>query len=147
MSQYSNLDWQYPGLSDVGAYQVSGVPFVSAALTVPAPGNAPLRISFPYVTKFVTIQNTANGLTRTLRVGFSSNAVTSSAASGMNYFVLDNGESYTGEWRIEDIYLLSSTAGSQTSASIIAGLTNIPRGIPALGASSGNNWSGSSGVG
>lgn len=147
MSQYSNLDWQYPGLSDVGAYQVSGVPFVSAALTVPAPGSAPLRISFPYVTKFVTIQNTFNGAARTLRVGFSSNAVTSSATSGMNYFVLDNGESYTGEWRIEDIYLLSNVAGNATSASIVAGLTNIPRGIPALGAPSGNNWSGSSGVG
>lgn len=147
MSQYSNLDWQYPGLSDVGAYQVSGVPFVSAAIAVPGLGSAPLKISFPYVTKFITIQNTYNGLPRSLRIGFSSNAVTSSVTTGMNYFALDNGESYTGEWRVEDIYLLSNSTGGPTSASVIAGLTNIPRGIPALGAPSGNNWSGSAGVG
>ena len=78
MSQYSNLDWQYPGLSDVGAYQVSGVPFVSAALAVPGLGSAPLKISFPYVTKFITIQNTFNGLPRSLRIAFSSSCASSS---------------------------------------------------------------------
>lgn len=145
MSQYSNLDWQFPGLSDAGAYQISGVPYATASFTVPTLAAGALKIQFPYVTKFVTITNTVGGASRTLRVGFSQNGI---SGSGTNYFTLDNGESYTGEWRIEDIYLVSTSATIQASASIIAGLTNIPRGIPAApGVSSGNNWSGSVGVG
>ena len=143
MSQYSNLDWQYPGLADVGSYQMSGIPFASSSITVPVNSSTPLKIQFPFVTKFVTIVNENTGSNVALRVGFSQLGVSGSAT---NYFLLDNGESYTGEWRIEDIFLISNST-SQTSASVIAGLTYIPRGIPTLGAASGNNWSGSAGVG
>ena len=143
MSQYSNLDWQTPGLGDVPSYQVAAIPFASSSITVPVNSAAPLQIQFPYVTKFVTVSNENTGTNVQMRVGFSILGV---SGSGTNWFLLDNGESYTGEWRIEDLYLISNST-SQTSASIIAGLTSIPRGIPALGASSGNNWSGSSGVG
>lgn len=143
MSQYKNLDWQYPGLADVGSYQMSGIPFASSSITVPVNSGAPLKIQFPYVTKFVTVVNENTGTNVQMRVGFSVNGV---SGSGTNFFLLDNGESYTGEWRIEDIFLISNST-SQTSASVIAGLTYIPRGIPTDGASSGNNWSGSSGVG
>ena len=143
MSQYSNLDWQTPGLGDVASYQVAAIPFASSSITVPINSAAPLKIQFPYVTKFVTVSNENTGTNVQMRVGFSINGV---SGSGTNWFLLDNGESYTGEWRIEDLYLISNST-SQTSASIIAGLTSIPRGIPALGASSGNNWSGSTGIG
>ena len=122
---------------------MAAIPFASSSITVPVNSAAPLKISFPYVTKFVTVSNENTGANVQMRVGFSVFGV---SGSGTNFFVLDNGESYTGDWRVEDIFLISNST-SQTSASVIAGLTSIPRGIPALGASSGNNWSGSVGVG
>lgn len=131
-----------PGLSSVGSYQMSAIPFASSSLTVPINSAAPLQIQFPYVTKFVTVVNEGTSLAPAMRVGFS---VVGTSGSGTNYFVLDPGESYTGEWRIEDIFLISNTT-AQTSASVIAGLTPIPRGIPSF-VSTGNNWSGSAGVG
>jgi hypothetical protein len=138
------MQWPAPGLGSVGSYQMSGIPYVSSSLTVPASNSNVLKVQFPYVTKFVTVTNDNSGTNIPMRVGFSALGTSGSTAS--NYFLLDNGESYTGEWRIEDLFLISSTT-SQTSASIIAGLTPIPRGIPALGTATGNNWSGSSGVG
>jgi hypothetical protein len=141
MSVYET-QWPQPGLGSVGSYQMGGVPFATSSLTVPVNSQAPLKIQFPYVTKFVTVVNEYSGPNIPMRVGFSALGV---SGSGKNYFILDNGESYTGEWRIEDIFLISNST-SQTSASIIAGLTPIPRGIPGI-SGSGNNWSGSSGVG
>jgi hypothetical protein len=135
MSQYSNLDWQYPGLSDVGAYQMSAVPFISGNITVVASGTSTTSITFPNVAKFVTIVNETTGTNSALRVGFSSNGV-----KGTNYFILDNGESYTGEWRVTSVYLMgNSTTGC--TASIIAGMTNVPY------TELSSNWSGSFGVG
>ncbi len=136
------MQWPNPGLGSVGSYQMSGIPYASSSITVPVNSSTPLKIQFPYVTKFVTIVNENTGSSVAMRVGFSALGV---SGSGTNYFLLDNGESYTGEWRLEDIFLISNTT-SQTSASVIAGLTPIPRGVPAI-TGSGNNWSGSLGVG
>lgn len=130
------------GLGSVGSYQMSGIPFASSSLTVPVNSSTPLQIQFPFVTKFVTVVNEATSGQPAIRVGFS---VLGVSGSGKNYFLLDAGESYTGEWRIEDIYLISNTT-AQSSASVIAGLTPIPRGVPSF-TTTGNNWSGSSGVG
>lgn len=135
MAQYSNLEWQYPGLSDVGSYQMSAIPFASASITVPAAGAITRTVSFPGVTKFVTVVNETTGTNSALRVGFSSNGV-----KGTNYFVLDNGESYTGDWRVTSVYLMgNSTTGC--TASVIAGVTNIQT------VELSTNWSGSTGVG
>jgi len=130
------------GLGSVGSYQMSGIPFATASVTVPVNSADPLKIQFPYVTKFVTVINTGSVTTPNLRVGFSA---LGTSGSGTNYFTLGFGESYTGEWRIEDLFLISNTT-AQSSASIIAGLTPIPRGIPSF-VSTGNNWSGSTGIG
>jgi len=136
----SNIQWPNPGLGSVGSYQMGGIPYASASITVPVFTSSPLLIQFPYVTKFVTVINTGSAATPNLRVGFSSIGVKAN-----NFISLGYGESYTGEWRLEDIFLISNTA-AQTSASVIAGLTPIPRGVPSFVAT-GNNWSGSSGVG
>jgi len=135
MSQYSNLDWQYPGLSDVGSYQASATPFVTGNVTVVASGSSTTQVVFPSVTKFVTVVNETTGTNSALRVGFSSNGV-----KNTNYFILDNGESYTGEWKVTSVYLMgNSTTGC--TASVIAGVTNVPYSELPL------NWSGSIGVG
>ena len=129
------------GLGSVGSYQMSGIPYATASLTVAANNAAPTVVQFPFVAKFVTVINTGSGTPPNLKVGFSSNGVN----TGNNYFTLAYGESYTGEWRVEDLYLQSATT-AQASASIIAGLTPIPRGVPSF-TSTGNNWSGSTGIG
>jgi hypothetical protein len=136
--------YQYSkGVGNVGSYQISGIPYATASFAVSAAGSSPTEVAFPFVTKFVTISNTNTGTNVPLRFGFSANGVSGSAAGtpGDYYFVLDNGDSYTGEFRITNLYLLSDTVGTQTSASIVAGLTGIqPKELPA-------NWSGSVGVG
>ena len=135
--------YQYSkGVGNVGSYQISGIPYATASFAVAAAGSTPTRVDFPFVTKFVTIANTNTGTNVPLRFGFSSHGVTGSVAGFDNYyFTLDNGDSYTGEFRITSLYLLSDTASTQTSASIVAGLTGIQtKELPA-------NWSGSVGVG
>ena len=141
-----------PGVGAVGQYQLSGIPYASSSIIVPRGGEVPLKVEFPYVTKFVTVLNAATGSNKPLRVGFSSFGVTGSEAndtSTNNFFVLDNGESYTGEFRVHSIYLLganvdghlSARTASPTTASVIAGMTGIPAGKLQT------NWSGTSGVG
>ena len=132
------------GVGNVGSYQISGIPYATASFLVATAGDVrgPTKVEFPFVTKFVTISNTQTGSNIPLRFGFSSNGVTGSAAgSGNFYFVIDNGDSYTGEFRIKDLYLMTDSPGASGSASIVAGLTGIEtKELPA-------NWSGSVGVG
>jgi hypothetical protein len=131
-----------PGLSAVGQYQMSGIPYVSSSLPIPHSGSgpSPYELEFPQVTKFFTIINTVSGTNSPLRVGFSANGVTGSDNGGLNnYFVLDNGESYTAEIRVSKLFLMGEHRF--TSASVIAGLTGIS------GSHLPVNWSGSNGVG
>ena len=120
-----------PGLNAVGQYQLSGIPYATASVVV---SNAAVtEIEFPTVTRFVTVVNEHSGSSSKLRVGFSSAGVV-----GTNYFILDNGESYTGEFRLSSIYLAGNTA--PTTASVIAGLTMIEtNNLP-------SNWSGSDSI-
>jgi hypothetical protein len=144
------MSQNYPygvGLSNVGSYQTSGIPYATSSIAAPASSGTPTVVSFPDTTQrvFVSNVNTASPL----RVGFSANGV-----SGTNYFIIPQATSTTNfptqEFRVKvsSIYLLSHTA-TPTSASVFAELTNIstshlqnsgPNGV-------GNNWSGSVGVG
>jgi hypothetical protein len=122
------------GLHNVGSYQVSGIPFASASVTVPDSGSSPLQISFPFISKEVVVRNIGG---QTVRLGFSLNGV---SGSGANYVPLAYGESFSAGVRVTDIYLVSNTSGSST-VDIFATLTGIGReALP-------TNWSGSTGVG
>lgn len=134
------------GLSTAGAYQVAGIPYMSAsAAAIPANSGTPYQVSFPSVTKWIIIENRGG---QDLRVGYSANGV--KGASENAYFIVPASGS-TGNTlsrvelnvRVKDIYLLSD-AGSTTSAQIAAGLT--PVSTEELTGTI-NNWSGSSGVG
>ena len=121
-----------PGLNAVGQYQLSGIPYASSSVVVDS--STATELEFNTITKFVTVINEHSGSSAKLRVGFSSNGIADS-----NYFVLDNGESYTGEFRVSSIFLRGDTAN--TTASVIAGLTMIERNnLP-------TNWSASDGTG
>ena len=119
-----------PGVGSVGQYQMSGQPYATSSLEVAA--STPTEISFPRVTKFVTVVNSHQGSNAPLLLGFSSLGITETN----NYIQLDNGESYTGEWRVRSIFLCGTGAG--TTGSVYAGLTGIDAAL---------NYSGSVGVG
>lgn len=131
----STYNYVQAGLSNVGSYQASGIPWASSSLVAPASGSAPLEVSFPQVTKNIIVKN-VSAVSGTLRVGFSVNGVTTTN----NFFLLDRGESFAADLRVSKIFLLSNN-GTPVTASVIAGLTNISAAdLP-------NNWSGSAGVG
>jgi len=137
-SNDGNTQWYQPisGLGSVGAYQTSGIPWVTGSVVGPPKLSEPLKISFPAVTRFFVVKNDVDS-TAKLSVGFSRNGVKETG----NYFLLAKGESFDGELRIVDMYLLSDDDTTPVEATVVAGLTSIPRGsLP-------SNWSGSAGVG
>jgi hypothetical protein len=137
------------GLSSAGAYQVSAIPYLSgSSATIPGTNSASWQVSFPYITKWITIENKGSNA---LRIGFSDNGVRgiTNDTPKENYFVLaapgDNGLSrITLDLRVKDIFLATDHATQTTTAQIVAGVTMIPT-EELTGAQS--NWSGSSGVG
>ena len=134
------------GLGQVGQYQASGIPFATASFEVPGGGTtgAPFQLEFNGITRFFTIVNTCKGQNAPLRFGFSDQGVTGSGTNtglGTNYFVLDNGESYTGELRVSSLFIMGHNDATPSSASVIAGLTGISLSHLTT------NWSGSTGVG
>ncbi len=126
-----------PGVGSVGQYQMSAKPFLSASIVVS--NTAVTEIKFPAVTSFLTIQNTHSGSNVPLLVGFSENGVTGDDGYKL---VLDNGKSYTGDFRVRYVYLAGE--GAPCTGSIIAGLTGIES---ELRTDDGPNYSGSVGIG
>lgn len=133
-------EFQYKaGLSHVGSYQISGVPYVTASLAVPGTSGTPLEIVFPSVTQMIRIHNHAT--TDALRVGFSANGV-----KGSNYWLVDaedsngKGNPYC-ELRVKTdrIYLLSNSTSALTGAYISAELTAIQINFNLAAAYSGSN--------
>ena len=128
----SEFNFVKPGLNSVGQYQLSGIPYASNSIDVS--NSSVTEVNFPTITKFVTVVNVHSGSSSPIRVGFSELGV----STNNHYFTLDNGESYTGEWRLASIYISGDVAPS--TASVIAGLTMIEvNNLP-------NNWSGSTSI-
>jgi hypothetical protein len=135
------FSYSSPGIGSVGSYQSSARPYLSHSIDVPQAGTV-IKVDLPNITRFVTILNagTSGVDEATMRVGFSENGV--NGTPNNNYFVLNNGESYSGDWKVRAIYFRVDTgATNNATASIVAGLTGIDNDELT------NNWSGSSGVG
>jgi hypothetical protein len=124
------------GLHNVGSFQVSSIPYLTASVSVSST-SVPVEISFDRVSKFVIVKNTADalGTDAPMRFGFSALGV-----KGTNYILLMNEEEYEADYKVSRLYLLAGSA-TEATASISAGLTGIPA------TSLRDNWSGSSGVG
>jgi hypothetical protein len=130
MPDFMNI--HLPGIGNASSYQVSSKPYATSSLAVPAVGSVALEVTFPQVTKFITINNTAGA---SMRLGFSDLGV-----KGSNYFLIPATTTFTTELKVTKMYLMSNTA-TPLSASVLAGLTNISATeLP-------NSWSGSAGVG
>lgn len=134
----------YVGISNVGSYQVSGMPYATSSIAAPASSGTPAVVTFPWVTQRIVIRNTSSG---DLRVGFSSNGV-----KGTNYFIIPAGTTTSTfpqsdfKVKVNAVYLLANAA-TPTSASVFAELTNIDSNLLVNSGPSGSNWSGSNGVG
>jgi len=142
------MSQNYPygvGISNVGSYQVSGIPYATSSIAAPSNAGTPTEITFPDVTQRIFVSNV--NIASPLRVGFSSNGV-----KGTNYFIIPAASSSvvypTQEFRVKvsAIYLLSNTT-TPTSASVFAELSNIGISHLANSGPNGSNWSGSAGVG
>ena len=80
-----------PGLGHVGSYQVSGKPFVSGNIDLSIYSSGPLEISFPTVTRWITIRNrgVSGDNSKEIQVAGSSNGFT----TGEYFRIADD---YTG---------------------------------------------------
>jgi len=123
-----------PGLGLVGAYQVSGVPYVQGPIEDAPSSGGPHKITFPAVTKFITITNVDD---KELHCGFSSLGLSELT----NAFIIPSGSTITHELKVTEFYY----TGSCESFGLVAGLTFInPDQLDNTALSpSGSNWSGS----
>ena len=107
------------GPNDVSAYQLSGVPYVTSSLGAEV-GTTPLKVSFPFATRFFVVQNIS---AHPLRIGFSVNGLNANPTA--NYLVL-SGNSSTGrlELRCKELYFRRDGA-TNAGFSLLAGLTPV----------------------
>lgn len=103
------MQWPEPGYNHMPAYQVSGLPYVTSSTATDTP---PFKVSFPYITKFITIR--ADG--GSLDIGFTLNGVNNS-----NHYVLPNNGVLTMEVRVKEMYIKGTS-----TFHLVAGLTGIP---------------------
>jgi len=119
------------GLNHVGAYQVSGTPYLiqSALLTVSANS---LRFQFPNVTKSITVKSNH----ASIRVHFAPYTAadpaypeyTGGAVTNGNFVTIASGESQTFDFKCKEIFISNTgtSTGGADDVQIFAELTNIP---------------------
>jgi hypothetical protein len=137
------------GLSNVGSYQVSGIPFATGSLTAPASGGTPIKVEFPYVTRWVKVIPITGSSTSHLRIGFSQNGVKNG-----NYYRMLAGNNANHEavapepleLKVTELYFCSDNSAT-IEFDVVAGLTGIAVERVTNTSPSGSNWSGSVGVG
>ena len=126
----ANSRWGPPGLNHVGAYQVSGVPWITGSDDMVA--NDEHRVKFPYVTQNVTVimhSAASNGI---VRVHFASKA-NAGVVSGLHYIELDSDEdSITLPVKCTSLYVSAPDDGGVRTYRVVAALTNIPSGSMSL---------------
>lgn len=122
------------GLNNVGSYQASARPYITASCDYPASGTdmaLAFEVAFPQVTRFVTIRNDGNEAIAEasmddMRVAFASGGL----GPSYNYITIAPSSSYTGDFRVTRLYLMGNGNTAQNNlgkATVIAGLTNIAR--------------------
>ena len=130
------------GINHVGAYQVSGRPYVTGSVDSANRGG-PIEISFPKVARWIQVIN--KDTTNDLKVGFSSFGIVNT----FNFFTVPKADvdanGATGNSGILELKVSSVFLSGSTNVDVLAGLTNIA--TETLSSSVGTNWSGSAGVG
>jgi len=126
----SNL-WNRPGIGHVGSYQVSGIPYLTGSTLLASEfstNEAEQLFHFPYVSKAITVVNTATGGVG-IKVHYNSLSDAGRVGDGHHYVTLSGSkESITMFHKSKHIYvsLLSSSAIQENATfEIIADLTHI----------------------
>ena len=110
---------QYPGLGSVGSYQVAGTPFMTGSTIT---GGAEIAISFPAVTRSITIIN-KDAANDDIRVHFQSKD-TARTIAGIHYVTLgDLNSSLTMNIKCKEVFL--SAPGGDATFEMFAELTGI----------------------
>ena len=120
------------GFNNVGSYQSSAKPYVKSELVVPASSSdasTALEVSFPKVTKFITVRNDGAAATDEIRLAFASGGLGQNKVgdtSGNNYIKIAQSASFSADFRVTKIYLMSDNSATP-NATVIAGLTQIDK--------------------
>ena len=133
------------GFNNVGSYQASAKPYIKSELVVPASSSnasTALEVIFPRVTKFITVRNDGTS-SEEIRLAFASGGLGANklgGTSGNNYIKIAQSASFSADFRITKLYLMSEDAHTP-KATVIAGLTQIDNArLP-------DSWKGDDGVG
>jgi hypothetical protein len=109
------------GISSVGQYQISGIPFLTGSDVA---SGAEQRIAFPYVARSVTVINRTTG---SILVSFASNAANSDVNTQRHHVTLPTvDDGITLNVRCKDVWIRPS-ASNNVTFELIAELTGIPR--------------------
>ena len=134
----ATFQYKGQGLRAVGAYQVSGVPWVTGSDDLDQ--NEQMRVAFPYVTKSVTVINTNTDAGDNIRVHFQSGSTgavpvpgqpitmanTDSVIAGFHYITVPAGfGSVTFDVKCKELYISTPLAASG-GYRVFASLTTIP---------------------
>tara|TARA_R100001594_G_scaffold141521_1_gene187587 strand:+ start:536 stop:949 length:414 start_codon:yes stop_codon:yes gene_type:complete len=123
MADHSNIPYyQKVGLNNVGSYQVSGYPYVTGNANMGSVGGEENRVSFPTVTKSITVINKAD---KKLRIHFNSSSVDARVNAGLHYIELTNvGDAITLNVKCKEVFLTGVQAAG--AYQLYAELTGIP---------------------
>ena len=146
MPIYNSNSRGYVGLRNVGSYQVSGTPFITGSTNLDS--TKCHRISFPNVSKSITIINTSANSTDEIDIHFvagceitdsgrgggigtlsSAGAVTTDVIANNNFITIPGGNaSLTMDVKAKEFFVSNRTAGNDLSYQVFAELTQIPTG-------------------
>ena len=119
-----------PGIGQTGAYLVAGMPYITGSADLDNGGEH--TISFPYVTRSVTVINHSSS---TIRVHFAPKASNSDGTiDGKHFIELDSDEdSITMNVKCKEIYISNASGTDNLEYRVFAELTGVATGdMPTL---------------
>ena len=134
--------WTPSNHNNADEYIGSCLPYVTSSTAANlSAGGMPHVISFPYVTRWIIIQNNGDGGAGTpaLRIGFTGNGIFGFGSSDGrdHYFQVGEGQG-TGRLELKVKEIMVGGVGGTPAYNVIAGYTNIPtKNFPTLTGSAG----------
>ncbi len=121
----SNVNLYQPGLWNTNSYLSSGIPYMTGSVMASgsfAVNNGEVKVSFPFVTRAITVISKTNA---DLRLHFCS-LVSGNVINGRHYVTLtDQKDSITFNIKAKEMYISLATGSADGDFELIAELTNI----------------------